>query len=439
MNIPKISEVCEYAVEAAKNHIQFSTDSLSEPDFAGSDVILSASEVVWLRQFRIRNIFAAEKTRMTMRNRRIFIVAASAAVLLATTLTACKPRQKEEETGRSFPVMAVSSRHVEFTETYSASIKGRQDVDIIPQVSGRVTRLCVKEGERVRKGQVLAILDQVPYQAAYRTASANVNAALAKVETARIELAGKQSLFDERVISDYELSLAKNSLAVAQAELEQAEAQKLEAGNNLSYTEIKSPSDGVVGTLPYRVGALVGPSISEPFTQVSDNSEMYAYFSVSENKLRQLTSRYGSVDGMISGMNEVGLQLNDGSIYSRKGRLETVSGVVNPTTGAVQLKVLFPNPDHELMSGSVGNVIIQSQSSDAVVIPISTTFELQDKIVAYRVKDGLAEAAYLSVDRLNGGREFVVRQGLSVGDTIVAEGVGLVREGMKVTTETESR
>lgn len=156
-----------------------------------------------------------------------------------------------------------------------------------PQISGRIIRLKVKEGERVKTGQVLAVIDQVPYRAALRTAQANVSAAQAKVETARIELRGKQALFDEKVISDYELSLARNQLAVACAELEQAKAQESDARNNLSYTEIKSPSNGVVGTLPYRIGALVGPNMAQPFTVVSDNAEMYAYFSISENMLRR--------------------------------------------------------------------------------------------------------------------------------------------------------
>ena len=324
----------------------------------------------------------------------------------------------------------------ELRETYSASIRGLQDVDIIPQVSGRIIRLCVKEGEQVKTGQVLAVIDQVPYQAALRTARANVSAAQAKVETARIELNGKQSLFDEKVISDYELSVARNQLAVAQAELEQAKAQEANARNDLSYTEIKSPSNGVIGTLPYRIGALVGPTIEQPFTVVSDNSEMYAYFSVSENKLRQLRAQYGSIDKMISRMPEVGLQLNDGTLYGQKGHIETVSGIVNPTTGAVQIKALFPNPDRELLSGTIGNVILQGVNTDAILVPMSATVELQDKIIAYRLKNGKAEAAYLTVDRLNDGNHFVVEQGLSVGDTLITEGVGQLKEGMNVTPKT---
>lgn len=354
-------------------------------------------------------------------------------------LTGCKQSKEETETAQSLSVLTVSEQPVELTETFSASIRGRQDVDIIPQVSGRITRLCVKEGERVRRGQVLAVIDQVPYQAALRTAAANVCAAKARVETARIELSGKQSLFDEDVISDYELSVARNQLAVAQAELEQAKAQEADARNNLSYTEIKSPSNGVVGTLPYRVGALVGPTIEQPFTVVSDNSEMYAYFSISENKLRQLATRYGSIDGIINGMSPIRLQLNDGSVYNRPGKIETISGVVNPTTGTVQLKALFPNPGIELLSGTIGNVIIQGLGTDAIVIPMTATVEMQDKIIAYRLKNGKTEAAYLTVDRLNDGNNYIVKDGLAVGDTIISEGVGLVKEGMSVTPKTEKK
>ena len=366
-------------------------------------------------------------------NRRTWIAGITATILLAASLAACKQEQQGEETGQALPVMVVSSQPIEFEETYSASIRGLQDVDIIPQVSGRIIRLCVKEGEQVKTGQVLAVIDQVPYQAALRTARANVSAAQAKVETARIELNGKQSLFDEKVISDYELSVARNQLAVAQAELEQAKAQEANARNDLSYTEIKSPSNGVIGTLPYRIGALVGPTIEQPFTVVSDNSEMYAYFSVSENKLRQLRAQYGSIDKMISRMPEVGLQLNDGTLYGQKGHIETVSGIVNPTTGAVQIKARFPNPDRELLSGTIGNIVLQGVDADAILLPKTATVELQDKIIAYRLRNGKAEAAYLTVDRLNDGNHFVVKQGVSVGDTIITEGVGLVKEGMIVT------
>ena len=372
-------------------------------------------------------------------NKQFIITNFAAFALMLFLPTGCRQADGKQDAVQSYRVIKVAASPVEISESYSAAIRGRQDVDILPQISGRIIRLKVKEGERVKTGQVLAVIDQVPYRAALRTAQANVSAAQAKVETARIELRGKQALFDEKVISDYELSLARNQLAVACAELEQAKAQESDARNNLSYTEIKSPSNGVVGTLPYRIGALVGPNMAQPFTVVSDNAEMYAYFSISENMLRRYSARYGSIDSMIAGTPEVGLQLNDGSLYKAKGRIETVSGVVDPVTGTVQIKALFPNPDRELLSGSIGNVILQNPKTEAVTIPMTATVELQDKIIAYRLKNGQAEAAYLTVDRLNDGNRFIVKEGLSVGDTIVAEGVGLVREGMSITPKNETK
>lgn len=346
-------------------------------------------------------------------------------------LAGCNTDNKEKETVQSLPVLIVSKTPVDLSESFTASIRGRQDVDIMPQVSGHIVRLCVKEGESVNKGQVLAVIDQVPFQAALRTATANVSAANTRVETARIELQGKQSLFDENVISDYELSLAKNRLAVALAELEQAKVEETNARNSLSYTEIKSPSNGIIGTLPYRIGSLVSPDMPQPFTVVSDNTEMYAYFSISENKLRQLSSKYSSIDKMIEEMPGITLQLNDGTAYRHTGKVETVSGVVNTTTGTVQVKALFSNPDRELLSGTIGNVVITT-NNNAIVLPVTSTVEIQDKTIAYRLENGKAKATYLTVDRLNDGNYFIVREGISVGDTIVAEGVGSVREGMDI-------
>ena len=371
-------------------------------------------------------------------NKRFIIINFAAFAVMLLLSTGCKQDGKQDAVP-SYRVITVSSMPVEISESYSATIRGRQDVDIMPQISGRITRLCVKEGTRVTTGQVLAVIDQTPYLAALRTALANVSAARAKAETARIELQGKQALFDEKVISEYDLSLARNQLAVALAELQQAEAQEADARNNLSYTEIKSPSNGVVGTLPYRIGALVSPNMEQPFTVVSDNAEMYAYFSVSENMLRHLSTRYGSIDSLIAKMPEVSLQLNDGSLYKAKGRIETVSGVVDPATGAVQIKALFPNPERELLSGSIGNIVLRNPQTDAITIPMTATVELQDKIIAYRLKNGRAEAAYLTVDRLNDGNRFIVKEGLSVGDTLIAEGVGLVREGMSISPKDETK
>ena len=184
-----------------------------------------------------------------------------------------------------YSVMTISTSDVTIPSTHSATIRGRQDIAIYPQVSGTISKVCVKEGEVVRQGQLLFIIDQVPYKAALQTAKANVAAAEASVATAQLTYDSKKELFAKNVVSQFDLQTSQNNLLTAKSQLAQAEAQLVNAANNLSYTEVKSPSNGVVGVLPYRVGALVSASIPQPLTTVSDNSDMYVYFSLTENQL----------------------------------------------------------------------------------------------------------------------------------------------------------
>ena len=354
-----------------------------------------------------------------------------AAVLLTACLASCKenipPQQRID-----YSVLTVEPTDVTLTESYSASVRGRQDIEIYPQVSGTIQRVCVKEGEKVRRGQSLFVIDRVPYEAALRTAVANVHAAEAQVETARLTFESKQVLFRQNVISEFDLSTARNALAVAEASLEQARAEEINAGNSLSYTEVKSPADGVVGTIPYRVGALVGPTSAQPLTTVADNSEMYVYFSMSENRLQELVMRYGSLDKTIENMPSVRLQMNDGTAYADEGRIESISGVLNPETGSGSLRAVFPNPNRILFSGGTGNVIIPQRLENAIAIPQEATYELQDKIFVYRVIDGKAVATRIEVSPIHDGVNYTVTKGLSAGDVIVTTGVGLLNDGDEI-------
>ena len=347
--------------------------------------------------------------------------------------------QKEQPMGQAgtYKTMKVKTENRELPSSYSATIRGRQDIEIYPQVGGTLQKLCVTEGQRVRKGQTLFIIDQVPYQAALKTAIANVNAAEAAVATARLTYQSKQNLFDQKIISDFDLQQAKNSLLSAQATLAQAEAQRTNAQNSLSYTTVTSPADGVVGTLPYRQGALVGSNIPQPLTVVSDNSQMYVYFSMTENRLLELTREYGSPEKAIENMPDVKLLLSDGTEYGTTGRVETISGVVDRSTGAVSLRAVFDNPNHLLHSGSSGNIIIPVSYKNCVVIPQDATFSLQDKIMVYKVIDGKATSANITVAPTNNGKEYIVLDGLKAGEEIIAEGAGLVREGTPVNAGTQ--
>ena len=354
------------------------------------------------------------------------------ALAITLTLTGCKHTENSPQSMPEYATLKVAPVNKTLSTSYPAAIRGRQDIKIYPQVEGFITRLCVEEGQTVRKGQVLFIIDQVPYQAALAIAKANVEAADAGVATAQLTYDSKKELLEKKVISVYELKTAENNLLTARAQLAQAKAQELSAANNLSYTEVKSPANGVVGTLPYRAGALVSAGIPQPLTTVSDNSEMYVYFSMTENQLLDFVRQYGSKDKALQSMPGIELQLNDRSTYSEKGKIETISGVVDPSTGTVSVRGAFPNPDGLLHSGSSGNVVLPVVHKDGIVIPRLATFEIQDKIFVYRVVDGKTHSVQISVERVKGGQDYIVTDGLTAGDEIVVEGVGMLRDDMPI-------
>ncbi len=352
-------------------------------------------------------------------------------VICSAVLAACGNAPAVQNQSE-YQVMDITISDKELQTTYSAAIRGRQDIDIYPQVSGTLTRLCVEEGQAVRKGQILFIIDQVPYIAALRTAEANVEAAKAAVATSRLTYDSKRELYAQKVVSEFDLKTSYNSLLSAKAQLAQAEAQQINAANNLSYTEVKSPADGVVGILPYRVGTLVSAGMPKPLTTVSDNSDMYIYFSMTENQMLELTRRYGSKDKALAEMPAVSLQLNDRSTYAQEGKIETISGVIDTSTGTVSLRAVFPNKEGLLTSGGSGNIIIPVKKENCIVIPQAATYEVQDKVFVYKVVDGKAQSAPVQVTRVNGGQEYIVENGLQAGDVIVVEGEGLLREGAPI-------
>ncbi len=318
---------------------------------------------------------------------------------------------------------------------YTAMIKGCQTVEIRPQVSGKITDIRINEGDIVAKGKVLFVIDQTPYKAAYEIAAANVKSAEAALSTAQLILKSNEELFKEEVVSEFDLMTARNDLAEAEAKLALAKAEETNAYNNLSYTEVKSPVNGVASMIPYRVGALVNSNITEPLVTVSDDSQVYAYFSMAENQMLDMIQEYGSLQRAIEKMPEVELRMSNGQIYEHKGRINAISGTISGTTGAVSLRAVFPNSDRLLRDGGSGSVLIPSQSSNCMVIPQTATYELQDRIFVYKVVDGRAVSTQIEVLSQNNGVEYIVLKGLQEGDVIVAEGAGLIREGTVVESE----
>lgn len=334
----------------------------------------------------------------------------------------------------SLAVMTVEPTSQELNSAYPATIKGQQDIEIRARVSGYITKLCVDEGAVVHKGQPLFLIDAVPYQKAVQAAEAAVEVAKANVATTQLTVDSKTELHAQNIISDYDLQTAKNSLASAKAALAQAEAQLASARNDLSYTTITSPSDGVVGTIPFRVGSLVGTTTQEPLTVVSDINKMFVYFSMNEKQLLALTrQKDGSVNSMIGAMPEVQLQLADGTMYPAKGKIETLSGVIDLSTGAVQMRATFPNAQRLLRSGGTGTVLIPSVLDSALLIPQSATYEVQDKKFVYVLGDSSkVKNTEITVFPLDNGKQYVVTSGLKPGEQVVVEGVATLRDGMPI-------
>ena len=353
-------------------------------------------------------------------------------VLCVCASVSCAEEEKSTVRNREYGVMVMEPTSRQLNSVYSASIRGKQDIDIRPKVSGYITDIYVKEGSIVKKGQTLFVIDQVPYQAELQTAIANVDVAQASVNAAELTTNSKERLFEQKIISDFELRMAQTALASERATLAQAKAKEVNARNNLSYTLVKSPADGVLGTLPFRVGTLVSPSDSTPLTSVSDNSEMYVYFSMNESQVLSLTRRHGSLDEALKQMPSIELQLSDGTIYTEKGRIESISGIIDPSTGSVSIRSRFPNHKRLLLSGGSGNVILPHQQEGCLVIPQSATYEIQDKIYAYKLENGIAKSQIIGVFEISNVKEYVVESGLMQGDTIVIEGVGLLRDGVNI-------
>ena len=352
-------------------------------------------------------------------------------VLTGLAMASCKKGTPSEENS-GYKTLTVKEESRTLKQEYTARLEGQQVVEIRPQVSGLITHICIGEGQKVRKGQTLFIIDQVPYQAVLAETSANVKSAEAKLATAQLNLESTKMLRERNVVQDYDLNTARNELAAAKAALAQARAQEVNARNNLSYTEVKSPVNGVAGMIAYRVGALVSSNISEPLVTVSDDSRMYAYFSMNESQVTELMEQYGSSDEFMKNMTEVELRMAGGKMYNEKGNISALSGIVTAGTGAVTLRADFPNPKGLLRGGGSATVIVPTTLKHAIAIPQGATYELQDKKFVYKVIDGKAQSFPVTAYQQSNGTEYMIQEGLEPGDIIIAEGAGLVKEGTTV-------
>lgn len=366
------------------------------------------------------------------------ILFATAGIIVASCTG--KSGGKPDFGDNEYAVRTVSTQSTELSTSYPATIKGVQDVEIRPKVSGFITKVNVHEGQRVTAGQLLFVIDNETYQAQVRQAKAAVSTAKAHLETSRLTLENSKELHKNNVIGDFELATARNNFATAEAALMQAKASLASAQEMLNYCYVKSPVSGVVGTLPYKAGTLVSAGGGEPLTTVSDISSMEVYFSVTEKDMLGMTKGKGGINEAIKNYPPVTLRLADGTVYAHKGTVVKASGVIDEATGTITLIARFVNPDNMLRSGGAGQVVVADSSQAAVVIPQEAAAEIQNKIFVYLVgKDNKVKYSEIKVLPQNDGNNYIVVEGMKAGDRYVAKGIASLKDGMQIKPITEEQ
>ena len=358
------------------------------------------------------------------------------AVALTTVtvgLTSCGI-DEPKPTDSSFETMVVKKSDIELPYKFSARMKGQNDVTVTPQVSGQLMKICVTEGQMVKKGQTLFIIDSRNAQLELEAAQANLQAALAQENSAKLEYESNKNLFDKKIVSSYMLNNSENSYKQAQASVAQARSAVNRAKVNLGFCTITANVSGIIGEIPVRVGDQVSPLTQ--LTMLSGNTTMYAEFSVTEAVIENMVKegvKASDVDDYIAQLPAATFIMKNGTEYPHKGRVVSVTGVVNSETGSLTSKVSFPNPDGHLYSGIQGTIVMPMAEKGVIVVPQYAVVRLQDKSQVYKVKaDSTATAVEVTTSDTGNGKDFIITSGLNEGDKIVTTGANNVTEGMKV-------
>ena len=339
-----------------------------------------------------------------------------------------------KETQSSFETMTVKKSDIELPYKFSAKMKGQNDVTVTPQVSGQLIKICVTEGQQVKKGQTLFVIDSRNAQLELEAAKANLQAAQAAENSAKLEYESNKNLFDKKIVSSYMLNNSENSYKQAQAAVAQARSAVNRAKVNLGFCTITASVSGVIGEIPVRTGDQVSPATQ--LTMLSGNTTMYAEFSVTESIVEAMVQndmKATDVEKYLANLPEATFVMKNGTEYKHKGRISSLTGVVDATTGTIAVKATFPNPEGQLFSGIQGTVVINFDEKDVMVIPQVAVVKLLNKQQVYRVlPDSTATAVEVTTVDIGNGEDFAVTSGLNVGDKIVTIGANNVTEGQKV-------
>ena len=361
-------------------------------------------------------------------------------VSMVAGLFACGEKKEtafgsEQTKPKEYKVMSLSLRPAHINLDLPATVQGQQVIEIRPKVDGYVDAIYVKEGATVKKGQLLFRISNPQFEQEVVTATASIKSAVANVDAAKMQVEKVRPLVEKDIVSKYELDAAQYTLQAREAALAQAQATLANAQTNLGYTILRSPQDGVIGLIPYKVGALVNSSNPQALTTLSNIDQVYAYYSMNEKQLLQFSAVTpgATIQDKLTKLAPAILLLADGTEYPEKGKIETASGLIATETGSASFKAIFPNPMGIIRSGASATVRIPTRIDTALVIPQSATYELQDKRLVYVVSaDNKINSIAITTTPTDNGQYFIVSSGLKPGDTIVLEGLIGLKDGMQI-------
>lgn len=374
-----------------------------------------------------------------MRKRLQYLIYLSMLILSAGCIGCSEETSQSAEHG--YKTLCVKKQDFTLYREFAAKIESKNNISVHSVISGRLEKICVKEGARVKKGQTLFILNQEPYIAAINAAKAQAATARAALSSSQLNLEGKEKLYAKQMIGEFDMQRARHTNNEAVAQLEAANAELAAAQANLNFTVIKSPVDGVINMIEYREGELVDPSSDLELTTIGSNKSIYSYSAISEETLIDFLKEYGcsSTAELITKLPEVSLYTNWGKELPQKGRIDAISGTVHFKTGAINVRASFDNPSEMFSNGGNGYIVIPCVKRNVIVIPQEAVADIDNKYIVYRVVKGKAVATEVKVVPYNDGQNFVVTEGLTPGDVIIAEGAGLLSDGMEVEVSKESK
>ncbi len=374
-----------------------------------------------------------------MRRRLQYLIYLSMLILSAGCIGCSEETSQSAEHG--YKTLCVKKQDFTLYREFAAKIESKNNISVHSVISGRLEKICVKEGARVKKGQTLFILNQEPYIAAINAAKAQAATARAALSSSQLNLEGKEKLYAKQMIGEFDMQRARHTNNEAVAQLEAANAELAAAQANLNFTVIKSPVDGVINMIEYREGELVDPSSDLELTTIGSNKSIYSYSAISEETLIDFLKEYGcsSTAELITKLPEVSLYTNWGKELPQKGRIDAISGTVHFKTGAINVRASFDNPSEMFSNGGNGYIVIPCVKRNVIVIPQEAVADIDNKYIVYRVVKGKAVATEVKVVPYNDGQNFVVTEGLTPGDVIIAEGAGLLSDGMEVEVSKESK